>query len=354
LLSSWQDRVACRYGLTAMDLAHWLEPDTDAPQGGGFETRDFAPDEAALRSWARGCRLSSTRLAELALIQRARALEWYVIDPGCRGVCAGCLDEDRLDGHDHCRRRSWAHVEALACPRHKCLLFDYCGRCFSRAGLRYHGGDGPARLICASCSAPVCARRQEGADGEGVDFLLAMAAEISGAVASAGSSLREIARAALLLWSPAERNGKPFIAWLDGSLTAGSIGRPSEPAAPLATASVRWRAAMLTGVAQLLDLAGARQRFGPPPGYLVQAFASGRGGESGASARANSKAQRPRMTLGLRPQAHYRAMAERILASPEWRKLEGAGEAARNRQIGRLMIAALDRAPQDRAAGLAR
>jgi hypothetical protein len=166
---------------------------------------------------------------------------------------------------------------SAACSRHRKELADFCGRCFGRAGFRFHCVEGRARLICSACSTIVTRPEFGATDPAKIDFLLALSAEISAAIdvdVSSGSHRRdEIARAARLLWAPSQANGKPFILWLDPALPSGWSGRPLGRRVPLATATLPWRAVTLIGVAQLLDFAGARQRFGPPPPFLLAMFA---------------------------------------------------------------------------------
>ncbi|MER9606476.1 TniQ family protein [Mesorhizobium sp. M0243] len=356
LLSRWQDRVACRYGQTAAELELWLDRRTDRPPI-GFEKRDFKPADTMIRTWAQACRMAESPLAKMALCRLQRPLAWYLAAHR-QAVCPACLREDETGGHDHYVRRSWVHVEALVCARHGTALLDICGRCFSRAGFRFHCVEGKARLICANCSTVVTRVAPDKTSPERMDFLLALCREISLAVdalAPGGNANREgITRAARLLWAPSQANGKPFIMWLDPSLSSGWRGMPSERQAPLATASLAWRTATLIGAARLLDLARARQCFGSPPAVLLTMFSAG---GMDVSLRAPGKEELPgekkpsAKPIGLRSDAEYRVLAEKILTSPEWTQVRSAGRAARDRMLGRLMSQALDRAPRGQAAG---
>ncbi len=357
LLSSWQERVACRYGRSALELERWLDRGTGHGWTGSFGQRDFNPDEAVIAAWARACRLQARRLADMALSRRPRPLAWYVADRPHRAVCPACLDEDAARGQDHYLRRAWAHVEALACAQHRQRLRDFCGRCFSRAGFRFHGLDGQARLVCDRCSTVVSCREADRAEPEKLEFLVALADAVTAVVDGEAGDNRpqeDIMRAARLLWTASQADNKPFIAWSGLGLPTGWHGMPAERAAPLATASLAWRITTLIGVAQLLDLADARQRFGPPSTFLQQAFVAGpekgsRPASSSAVPPFNETAK-PATKIKLRSDAEYRVMAESILANPEWRKLQGTGAPARKRLLGRLMIQALDRVPRDQAA----
>jgi hypothetical protein len=127
-------------------------------------------------------------------------------------ICAACLDEDEAHGRDHYLRYSWAHVEALVCARHRQHLRSFCGRCFSRAGFRFHCFAGKARLICVGCSVIVSCGKADAAEPKELTFLLALADAVSAGIdgdAGDGASSDEILRAAQWLWAPSERNGKP-------------------------------------------------------------------------------------------------------------------------------------------------
>jgi hypothetical protein len=356
LLSCWQDRVACRYGRTAAELELWLNRHTDR-RPTGFEKRDFEPADTLIRTWAQACRMAESHLAKMALCSLPRPLAWYLAARQ-QAVCPACLGEDETGGRDHYVRRPWVHVEALVCSRHGKELLDICGRCFSRAGFRFHCVEGRARLICASCSTVVTRVELDKTSPERMDFLLALSREISVAVdalAPGGNANREeIARAARLLWAPSQANGKPFIMWLDPSLPSGWSGMPSERQAPLATASLAWRRATLIGAARLLDLAGARRCFGSPPAFLLTMFVAGGTALSLRLPRSDELPDEKKPSekpIALRSDAEYRALAEKILTSPEWAKIQGAGSAARDRMLGRLMSQALDRAPRGRVVG---
>lgn len=357
LLSCWQERVACHYGCTATELELWLDPSTGQSID-GFERRDFDPDAAIISLWAKACRMDECRIAKIARRCFTRPLDWYHVDRRHQAFCRLCLREDEQADRDHYVRCSWSHVEALACSRHRKELADFCGRCFGRAGFRFHCVEGRARLICSACSTVVTRAEFGATDPAKIDFLLALSAEISAAIdvdVSCGSHRRdEIARAARLLWAPSQANGKPFILWLDPALPSGWSGRPLDRRAPLATATLPWRAATLIGVAQLLDFAGARQRFGPPPPFLLAMFARldadvipGRA----ARDKPPDGRKHPKKPIALRSNTEYRALAAKILMSAEWLSVQSASSASRDRVLGRLMSQTLDQESRDRAGG---
>jgi hypothetical protein len=356
LLSGWQDRVACRYGRTAAELEFWLDRNADH-RANTFENRDFEPADTMIRTWAQACRMAESHLANMALCRLPRPFAWYLATYQ-HAVCSACLGEDETGGWDHYVRRSWVHIEALVCSRHGKELLDICGRCFSRAGFRFHCVRGRARLVCAACSTVVTRVALDKTSPVRMEFLLVLSREISAAVDAQGTggnaNREEIARAAQLLWTPSQADNKPFIARSGLSLPTGWHGMPAQRTNPLATASLAWRITTLIGIAQLLDLVDARQRFGPPPTFLRQAFVAGpeKGtppASSSAAAPFNGTANLE-TKIKLRSDAEYHALAEKILTGPEWAKIQSAGAAARKRLLGRLMIQALDRAPRGRDA----
>lgn len=357
LLTCWQERVACHYGRTATELELWLDPGAGQSTD-GFERRDFDPDAAMISLWAKACRMDECRIAKMARRCFTRPLDWYHIDRRHQAFCRLCLREDEDADRDHYVRCSWSHVEALACSRHRKELADFCGRCFGRAGFRFHCVEGRARLICNACST-IATRVEFGeTDPEKMEFLLALCEEISAAVegaAPSGSPGRdEIACAARLLWFPSQMNGKPFILWLGPIRPSGRNGMPLERCAPLATATLAWRTATLVGVAQLLDLAGARRLLGPPPAFLLNMFAPP---DADMSSHRESHCERPddkrpaETPIALRPDSEYRALAEEILESAEWLSVQSSSGAKRDRALGRLMSQTLNQASRDRAGG---
>ncbi|RUX15552.1 hypothetical protein EOA23_33395, partial [Mesorhizobium sp. M2A.F.Ca.ET.042.01.1.1] len=326
LLSSWQERVACRYGRAVLELERWLEPRTTCAPAIGFEQRDFRPPTAVVELWAQACRLPASSLAGMALSRRARPLAWDVADRSHAGVCPACLDQDTADDGDHYVRRAWSHVEAMVCSRHRQRLRDFCGRCFGSAGFRFHELAGKARLVCMTCLTVVSSCREaDRAEPQKTGFLTTLADIVTAVVAGdagRGPSPEEIMRAAKLLWTPSQADDKPFIAWSGLGLPKGGHGMPAQRTAPLATAALTWRITTLIAIAQLLDLAGARRRFGPPPPFVFQAFAAEPENASqptlGSAVRQSKETGKPATRLELRSNAEYRSLAEAILASPDW------------------------------------
>ncbi len=354
LLSSWQGRVACRYGCTLRDVESWLDADIDPGRRGGLIGRDFDPGDAMITFWARACRMDAGRLAQMALRRHARASNWYIHDRWHQGVCTACLDEDHTGGRDHYLRRAWSRVEAIVCPRHLTMLRDMCGHCFARTGFRFDCREGRGRLVCGSCSASVSFGRADSVVSEWQSFLLALTNTVTLAIEEGpqGTVAKDIMRAARLLWSSSQAGGKPFIAWLGQPRLSGN-DMPADRDEPLATASLQGRMLTLFGIARLLDLADARSRIGPPPFFLAEKFAAGDPSRSAARrvVPQPQNVERHAPTRALRSDAEYRALAEQILASHQWKAVQGAGSVARERTLTRLMAEALDRAPRGRAAG---
>ncbi|CCV04533.1 conserved hypothetical protein [Mesorhizobium metallidurans STM 2683] len=346
--------MACRYGCTLREVESWLDPDPG--QRGNLIGRDFDPGDAMITLWARACRMDAGRLARMTLRRQARPSNWYIQDRWHQGVCPACLDDDHTAGRDHYLRRAWSRVEAIVCPRHLTMLREMCGHCFARTGFRFDCREGRGRLVCGSCSAPVSFGRSDGVVLEWQGFLLALADTVTLAIEEGpqGAAAKDIMRAARLLWSSSQSGGKPFIAWLGQPRLSGN-DMPADRDEPLATASLQGRMLTLFGIARLLDLADARNLMGPPPVFLAEEFAAGDLSRSGAARRVvrqTRSVERPAKTYAPRPDAEYRALAEQILASPQWRAVQGAARSVRERALARLMTEALDRAPRDRAAGL--
>lgn len=332
LLSSWQGRVACRYGTTRDELALWIG--VPQPPASGFAAVDYAPADAALAAWARACRLDPSRLEGLALQRSLRPLDRYVWAFEARGAfvgfaaCPACLEEDAAAGRDQYLRRGWLQVETLLCARHGLTLVGGCGHCAARQGFRFVMLEGSGRLACGRCGALLVqtAARREPPPLEKAVFV---------ALGARPADERAI-EAARLLWS-LPRPGlapRPLIFQLIDAAPA-AAGAPWDRRAPLSTAALAWRVATWTCVAQLLDRAGARNAFGPARLSLAQL--------KGLAWRNPSSPLR-RETISFRSPAEYRSMAEGVLSSAAWRARSGDASAC-ERLLGRLMWRALRLGP---------
>jgi hypothetical protein len=355
LLSSWQGRVACRYGLSGDELAVRLGARSAGGPLAQFADRDFAPSAAELAAWARGCRLSEDFLRAMALSGGARPQAGYVwgeaIDAGVlrRPVCLACLDEDAAAGVDHHLRKSWAWVEVATCRRHDRILAEACPFCLSAAGWRFRTRNDAAVLVCAACDRGLRSRRRPSCAGPSQfrESLGRLARRVCEAFEANSATAARLMSAARLLWAAPHDGGAPFIARLPPDLRLPpSVAAQVDRRAPLATASLGWRITTLIASAQLIDLPDARNDFGAPLFSLARLEAATVRRPETAAGKKISSLVAP-MAGAPRPEvdASYRAMAETILARAEWRAVQGASASARKRMLGRLMNQALDRAP---------
>lgn len=362
LLSSWQRRVACRYGLTSDGLAVLLGAKPDSGRVTGFAERDYAPDAGQVRAWARAARLEEAALQALALSAGLRPQGCYVWGEGTQTgafrmpVCVACLDDDAQRGRDHHIRRAWALVETVTCTRHDRILSETCPHCLSNMGWRFKTCDRDARVVCVRCARVIRGRRSSPgpADLRFREALRALSGSLSDSIDYDLSVADEVMRVARLLWSePRGRSGSrtPFIARVLTDRPLPSVEAQVDRSAPLATIPLGWRMATLIAVAQLLGLADARRDFGMAPFSLERLMEWA--GDSPSSrpiertrpvAAEPSQDRRPQRTM-----ADYRAMADAILASTEWRQVQGQSAGACQRMLGRLMTRALDHAPPARA-----
>lgn len=280
LLSSWQGRVACRYGLCADGLSEQFGVAREGRRI-GFSDRDFAPAPVVVAAWARACRLCEERVLDMALAARPRPVGLYVWGEGRaagtirRPVCPACLDEDADVGRDHHIRRSWALVESCLCDRHGRFLSETCAHCPSQLGFRFRNRGG-ARLVCVQCQGVVRSLETPGGVASpGIQGGFRMLSRVfAQAVDSLPSAAGAVLRAARLLWAaPCARGASatPFISRVAFEVPCPpGAGAAQDRSEPLATASLGWRMATLVGIARLLDLDGVKGTFGPAPFTLDQ------------------------------------------------------------------------------------
>lgn len=353
LLSSWQGRVACRYGLSGDDLAVVIGARPDARRVARFADRDFAPSTAAIGAWARACRIDEVSLEALRLSKGPRPLVWCVWGEAPqagsfqRPICPACLDKDAEAGGDHHLRGDWMLVERVTCSRHGRVLTEACPHCLASLGWRFKVCSEAARLVCAHCDRVIGART-------GPDVFVpspfpqameALSMHFRDAIDTAPSEADRMMRVARLLWAlPRIRGGSraPVITRLVDMRLSIVVGAHVDRDAPLATLPLGWRMMTLIAIAQLLDLGEARREFGPP---LVSLERLVQWTGMSTPARSPPAPQPPSDRVATRSVAEYRAMAEAILASDEWRNVQGNDAGARERVLGRLMSRALDHAP---------
>ncbi|HEY9211537.1 MAG TPA: TniQ family protein [Ancylobacter sp.] len=355
LLSSWQSRVACRYDLIHDDLSRWLGVLRD-DRCGRFTERDFAPSAEMVQAWAAACRLPEERVQALALSSRPhrRSRNWYVWGEGTaagafrRPVCLVCLDEDAAAGRDHHIRRTWALVETVVCSRHHRVLEEACPRCLDSSGFRFVVHEMAARLACVRCGRVVRTAPQERSSGS-TGLLAIVSALVATAIDDQYAVRDRMLNVARLLWKPPRpRTGRrtPFVADVvpDLRLTPTAQARV-DPAEPLATAPIGWRMVTLLGVAALLDLGNSSMR-GRLAFTLDQMVAwteepRPRPKERPAPMAASSCAKTPG-----RSDADYLALARSILASEEWRAVQGQDPRTQRRILNTLSNKALARRPE--------
>lgn len=353
LLSSWQGRVACRYGLSGEELAVLIGAGPDTGRVARFADRDFAPSAEAIVAWARACRVDKGSLSALVLSNRPRPLGWLLWAEATqarsfqRPICPACLDEDAEAGGDHHLRSDWALVERVTCGRHGCALVDACPHCLASLGWRFKVCSEAACLVCAHCDRVIRARIAPKAvvPSRFPQAMEVLSMRFRDAIDTCPTEADRMMRVARLLWAlPKTRGGSraPVITKLVDTRLSLSVGAQVDRDTPLATLPLGWRMMTLVAIAQLLDLGGARREFGPPPVSLKRLVEwTGRS----TPARAPPTSQPPSDRIVTRSVTEYRAMAETILASDEWRNVQDRGAGARERVLGRLMSQALDRAP---------
>ena len=352
LLSSWQSRIACRYDLQVDDLSERLGvAPHDRPIG--FSGRDFAPAAASVSVWARACRLSDERVRNMALSTRRRPVGLYVWGQGRavaairRPICPACLDEDADAGRDHHIRRTWALVESCLCARHGRFLSETCAHCPSLLGFQFRNRGGGARMVCIQCQGVVRGVAGVAASPAIREFFTTLSCVFGQGTESLPSAASDVLRAARLLWAPPRARGQsktPFIARVGpGSPLPPLTGAAQDRSEPMATASLGWRMLTLLGVAQLLDLGGARQALGSAA-FTLEQLAEWTGEARLAfrprSARAVAGAP-VRLGAPLRAPEEYLRLAQTILTSQEWRNARSGAAIERRRTLGRLANRAL-------------
>ncbi len=335
LLSCWHWRVASHYSTSPPQVESWI---SGSPRGQNqdFFSRDFHPNQAVIRLWARACRIREGDLDRLSLRGARRPKTSFVSDPMDRGVCPLCLDEDAEEGRDHYCRRWWAGVEAVVCPRHGIGLENNCARCF-RSGL-FQFRQTPAgvvRLFCRYCGAVVSARgfpRRDQAD------IAKVGEVIRDAIAKGGPELDLVTKASRFFWARTS-DGAPYITALGLPLPYGRRPSASIGIAPLMSLSPAWRAVTIAAITELLfGLVDERPRL---PSSACNAFGQFERGHTAPDLQAPPQMQMT-SAVKLRSETEYRQLARGIVESQGWSSLPPKSGRARNRAIGKLMLRALN------------
>ncbi|UOK73478.1 TniQ family protein [Ancylobacter polymorphus] len=352
LLSSWQGRVACRYDLIHDDLSRWLGVLRD-DRCVRFTERDFAPSAEMVQAWAAACRLSEKRMRALALSSRSRSRSWYVWGEGRvagafrRPVCLACLDDDAAAGRDHHIRRTWALVETVVCSRHHRVLDEACPHCLDSSGFRFVVHEAAARLACIRCGRIARTMPQERRGGS-ADLFAAVSTLVAAGIEDQSAVRDRMLHVARLLWKPPRpRTGRrtPFVADVVPDLRLTPTAQAGvDPGEPLATAPIGWRMVTLLGVAALLDLGNSSMR-GRLALTLDQLVAWTEEPRPRPKERPVPMASSCAKTPG-RSDADYLALARSILASEEWRAVQGQDPRTQRRILNTLSNKALARRPE--------
>jgi hypothetical protein len=353
LLSSWMARVACRYGLTAPELAGNF-----AVAGNSLSSPlpidDSAPTADQTRVWARACGVDPWRLQRLALSRRyprrprswyaSRGPEWATSTPSeSTPVCLACFAADLAAGRDTYLRAGWMLAECCICPVHGRLLHDRCVSCHRRLSVTFRLHDGRARPVCSHCARLLADGGGEGGqlyDRTLVRRALAVQRRITATVNGEGPKRQMFEKALATLWAPLDHPAaaRPVLAlwfneagWRCPYEARHAVGAKT----PLGQLPVRWR--FLTLLA-LNDIFGAVPRVDgtlpPRAAHLVRRAAP-------RPVRLSRPSRRPHVHLQKRSSAEYEGLARQILADPGWIAAGELPRRKRERVRARLIDAAL-------------
>ena len=350
MLSSWLGRVACRYGLHALDLAAWWA--ADHCDGAPASIDDFAPDEDQLAIWARSCGVDPGRVQRLSLNHRYPTrppshfsdAQWQPIP-----VCFACFDADHAAGRDSYLRACWMLAERCACAGHRRLLDDRCPSCGRILNISLRMREGLVRAVCSKCETLLTCRGQEGGRHPDAGVVPGLQTRIGEIVGQASSQRERFEHAVASLWAPLDRPNaaRPVLAlWLDQagwrcpSVAQCAIGAD----APLGILPVRCRATTLIAM---------RSLFGPDI-HMDDAFPP-------AAAHLFRRAARPKVyriepsrkirqvgRAGIRSATEYARLARAIVTHPDWIPAEGLSERRRRTIRARLVDKVLAENPVSR------
>lgn len=332
LISSWQGRVAVRYGLVIDDVDAWLH------LGGSVsEDRDFDPDLETLRRWAHACRIPRDVIERLALCRHATPLG-YVLRSQWHGICPACLEDDRRNDRDQYLRRTWSRAETVACTIHRLRLRYFCPACFAGRGFRFEYRDGLAELICSGCLAAVSRAPPAPSERRHAELLIATMKAINDAEEGRGqTTLARFKEAIRFLWTASANAGRPEIDLFGVECPFGRTSIPVTEDAPMTGLSVTWRCSTLLTIAQMLDIGNARSDLGPPEEWLIWAFK--RFGDRDAPDRIlpqRPTAERREKQPPRRSDADHLRLATAAMKDPRWNKLSTLSPRSRSKSISRL------------------
>ena len=348
LLSSWLARVACRYGLSAQELAgHVIAGQTPSLP---LSIDDRTPAADRTGEWAAACGVDRERLLRLSLNRRypRRPRSWYAtrgpgwaLSIGSPPVCAACFDDDHAAGRDAYLRAHWQLAELCVCPRHGRLLHDRCMWCHRPLSLGFRIREGCARPVCNHCDGALTDRGGEGArppEPALVGVAFAVQARITAGVDRGDHERERYERALATLWAPLDHPAaaRPVLAlWLGaaGWRCPYDANHAVGAQAPLGQLPIRWR---------FITLLALDDVFGIEPSK------DGRRSELAARLSRRAAPQRrqiPSRSSPIREQnrcsAEYQRLARQILADPTWIAAEALPRSKRERLRARLIDAAL-------------
>ncbi len=147
-ISSWMERVAARYDLTADHLAsHVL-----ARRSIGIhrvEHLDHRGDAELELALATATQMTPDRIRALRIAgDDGSASCWHRLT---LAWCPECVRTDLLDTGEVYERALWRLGCCVMCPVHGIPLEDRCSRCMAGARCRFRAADGLLRLACTGC-----------------------------------------------------------------------------------------------------------------------------------------------------------------------------------------------------------
>jgi hypothetical protein len=351
LLSSWLARVACRYGLTAPDLAGFVAAGGRGPSS-PLPIDDRAPARDQIREWAQACGVDPDRLHRLSLSRRypERPRSWYLnrgsdgapsVVSGSTPVCRHCLAADHAAGREGYLRAGWMLAERCICPVHRRLLEDRCLGCHRHLSVTFRLLEGGARPVCRWCGLMVADQGGKDARPEDpalVGTALGIQQEITVRVNQAASERAGIEMALAALWAPLDHPAaaRPVLAlWFGGAgwRCPYEVRHGVGAGAPLGQLPVRWRLVTLLALSEVFGLDPRRDGVLPPvAAHLVRRAAPRpvRVPRAPATGRVLTRAP-----------ADYMRLARQILADPCWIAADQLPKRQRQGVHARLIDAAL-------------